>query len=106
MQIQWLQEFNRILKRDGILYLTTHGDQFSHTLSGQDRLTYQKGGLVVRNHNHQGENVCNTFQSPLFFQKKIKSGFEILKHIPGKEKMHLRQDVNVFRKTTDTLELE
>jgi len=98
LQMDWLDEFHRILKPGGILYFTTHGEKFSHNLSDAQKETLKKEHIVVTNLDSEGKNWCASFQNPEFFQQLHLKGFTILDFQPGKEAMHLRQDVNIFKK--------
>ncbi len=104
LQLSWLKEFYRVLKPGGHFYFTTHGDQFIDYLSQAEKTQYHNGKIVIRNLDKEGKNICATFQTPLYFQQKIKAGFEIIKTWPGLSTPHLRQDVNVFRKTSAQLQ--
>jgi SAM-dependent methyltransferase len=103
LQANWLQEFHRILKDEGILYFTTHGDQFIHDLNQQEKMDYKNGKTVIRNLDKEGKNICATYQKAGYYKQKIKSGFEIVATLPGLPALHLRQDVNIFRKSGTSL---
>ncbi|UCH92783.1 MAG: class I SAM-dependent methyltransferase [Candidatus Aminicenantes bacterium] len=98
LQLQWLRELHRILRPKGILYFTTHGEQFFQMLTDQQKQTLKKENIFVLNIESQGKNWCTSFHLPLFFKQKLKKGFEMIDFIPGKDQIHLQQDVNIFKK--------
>jgi SAM-dependent methyltransferase len=106
LQLKWLAEFHRILKTDGLLYVTTHGRQFIHKLNEVERDVFEGGRVVVQHSEDQGRNICGAFQLPIYFKRKVKSGFALIDFIPGQEEVHLQQDVNLFRKTKKPLIFE
>lgn len=101
LQLRWLAEFHRLLKMEGILYFTTHGRQFIYKLNDRERNAFHSGEVVVQHLQDQGKNICGAFQLPAYFEQKIKSGFNFLDFIPGKDEIHLQQDINIFKKTDE-----
>ncbi len=99
MHYKWLDELYRILKPGGILFLTTHGDNFKVKLTPKELQHYNHGSLVVRGGTFEGHRTFSAYQ-PNAFMHALFQKMQILEHqcpppIQGK---WLPQDVWVVRK--------
>ena len=84
LHFSWIKELTRVLKNEGILFLTTHGDVHSFKLLPKEQVIYNSGNLVIHNYKKEGNRLYASYQSPEFFRKLCKNNnLEILKHIPG-----------------------
>lgn len=101
MHCAWMQELNRVLKIGGIVFATTHGNDFIHKLNTQEKNVYLSGELVERTYKVEGNRLFAAYQPPSFFKKLITdAGFELLKHDERKSsEKKQKQDVWVFKKT-------
>jgi cyclopropane fatty-acyl-phospholipid synthase-like methyltransferase len=96
---QWYSELYRILKPNGIMFLTTQGDNFKVKLTALERKEYEENKLIVRGNTKEGHRTFSAFHPPEFMAGLF-SNAEILEHIkikPGEGKW-LPQDIWIIRK--------
>lgn len=90
---KWLAELIRLLKKDGILFLTLHGRGFFNKLTEQEKQVFKSGNLVVRGQVKEGHRTYAAFQPPEFVREWTKN-LDLLDHIPGDGE----QDVWIWRR--------
>ena len=84
MHFSWINELTRVLKNDGILFLTTHGEAYKFKLLQKEQVLYDHGNLVVHGYRKEGNRLYASYQSPKFMRNLcLKNNLEVLKHIPG-----------------------
>ena len=94
----WLNELYRVLRPNGVLFLTLHGDGFQVKLEPAEQDAFKKNKLVVRGQVKEGHRTFIAFHPPEFV-KSWASQFEVLKHVPGiVESGIIEQDVWIFKK--------
>lgn len=100
MHYGWYNELFRVLKPNGIIFVTTQGDNFKVKLTPKELNNYNKGELVVRGNVKEGHRVFSAFQPKLFMQKLFEK-VEILEHVEIKPEKGrwLPQDVWIIRKS-------
>jgi SAM-dependent methyltransferase len=79
LHYEWYHELHRILKPNGILFLTTQGDNFKTKLVHSEVLKFDKGELVIRDKVKEGYRMFSAFQ-PIAFMKTLFKNAEILEH--------------------------
>ncbi len=97
----WAQELFRVLKEEGVLYFTTHGDAFLEKLIEQEREKYARNELVERANVVEGHRVYAAFQPPQFINNVLEeAGFIVISHLPGKRvnESYISQDQWVVKK--------
>lgn len=95
----WYKELYRTLKPDGIMLLTTQGDNFKIKLTDSERLKYNNGALIIRGNVKEGHRIFSAFQ-PTAFMEKLFDEAKILEHIitkPNNGKW-LPQDIWIIKK--------
>lgn len=99
LHYDWYHELYRILKPKGIMFLTTHGDNYKVKLTDPEMNTYNNNQLVVRGKVKEGHRTYTTFQ-PKAFMEKLFSNVEILEHIETKPEAGswIPQDIWIVRK--------
>ncbi|AWI25017.1 class I SAM-dependent methyltransferase [Flavobacterium pallidum] len=80
MHDDWYRELSRVLKVNGVMYLTTQGDNFRLKLTPQELQRFDKGELVVRGSVTEGHRMFSAFQ-PKAFMRKLFNDNTILEHI-------------------------
>jgi SAM-dependent methyltransferase len=87
LHYSWMQELTRVLKPNGILLLTTHGEVHTFKLLPKEEEVYNTGNLVLHGYKKEGNRLFTSYQSPQFFKNLCaKNNLEVLKHIPGEVK--------------------
>jgi len=79
----WYRELFRILKPNGIIFLTTQGNNFKIKLADSELNPYNEGKLIVRGKVKEGHRTFSAFH-PIGFMKKLFMNAEILEHIESK----------------------
>jgi len=95
---EWTDELRRVLKRGGILVLSTHGDAYRDQLLPEERAEYERGRVVVRAPATAGSNACGVYHPPEFLRTRMGRGLDLLELIPEGAKGNPRQDLAVFRR--------
>ncbi|WP_299713226.1 bifunctional 2-polyprenyl-6-hydroxyphenol methylase/3-demethylubiquinol 3-O-methyltransferase UbiG [uncultured Tenacibaculum sp.] len=98
----WFKELQSVLKPNGILFLTTHGNAHKFKLTTKEQKEYEAGNLVVHDFKKEGNRLFSAYQ-PESFMKNITQeyGLKLLKHIPGKTENNQKpqQDIWLFQKS-------
>lgn len=98
LQIDWINEIKRVLKKKGIFLLTTNGESFKRNLSNTEQNKFDKDELVIKKRASKGGHSTISFQSENFMRNLLK-GFEVLAFAPGNVNAYkAQQDVWVVRK--------
>jgi len=99
LHYSWMKELTRVLKPNGILLLTTHGEVHKFKLLPKEQKVYNSGNLVVHGYKKEGNRLFASYQSPQFFRALCaKNNLKVLKHIPGEVKNNkAQQDVWVLK---------
>jgi ubiquinone/menaquinone biosynthesis C-methylase UbiE len=92
----WMEEFSRVLKPGGILFLTTQGNSFKGKLTEIEKKEFEKGNLIIRDSVREGHRTYSSFH-PNPFMEKLFQSFEILKHISSENELYI-QDTWIVRK--------
>jgi SAM-dependent methyltransferase len=88
MHEAWRRELRRVLKPEGILIVTTHGDAYrDRHLAGDERARYEAGELVVRGGLSEGTKWYAAFHPPAWMRARFFAGWTVLEHtvepLPG-----------------------
>ena len=84
LHFDWMKELTRVLKNEGILFFTTHGDVHKFKLLPKEQKIYNKGGLIVHKYKKEGNRLYAAYQSKKFFEKLCsQNNLKVLEHIPG-----------------------
>jgi len=96
---QWYDELKRILKRGGILLITTQGANFSNKLMENESKDFNNGDLVVRGKVKEGHRTFSAFH-PKEFMYRLFENSQVLCHIerPLEKGKGIPQDVWIVRK--------
>lgn len=98
MHYAWMNELKRVYKLNGIIFLTTHGDNCKPKLTDEELKLFEAGKLVVRGNVKEGHRTFAAYQPPEFM-RKLFSDVEILEHVTREpEGNYIPQDVWIVRK--------
>lgn len=98
LQHKWMDEFRRILKPGGFLYITTHGKSTFKNLSETERRILEKNGILTLNESIEGDNKCSTYQTKFYVENNFLNGFELFEFIPGENNSFSKQDIYILKK--------
>jgi len=97
--LKWIDEIERVLNRDGLVFFTTNGDKVSEVLLPHERMEYDATGLCLRGKMQEGKKMFMACHSPDYVKSTLLKDFEILEHIePGRFRYIEVQDAWVVRK--------
>jgi ubiquinone/menaquinone biosynthesis C-methylase UbiE len=99
LHYDWYNELHRILKPNGIMFLTTQGNNYKVKLTKSELNKFIDNQLIVRGKVKEGHRTFSAFH-PQGFMIKLFSNAEILEHIeikPEKGKW-LPQDIWIIKK--------
>jgi SAM-dependent methyltransferase len=98
MHYAWFNELVRVLKPEGIIFLTLHGEIFKSKLTDKEKDEFDKGNIVIKAKTKEGHRTFAAFQ-PESFVKELIGGNELLEHIPGVIKDGKpKQDIWIIKK--------
>lgn len=100
MHYKWAKELNRVLKKDGILFVTTQGDNFKKIMSPAEEIQYDRGELVIRGNVVEGHRTYSAFH-PDSFMRSLFAEDTVLDVIIQEEKegKATPQDAWIVKKT-------
>lgn len=79
MHYDWYNELYRIVKPNGIMLLTTQGDNFKEKLTDSELLRYNRNQLIIRDKVKEGHRMFAAFH-PTAFMTKLFENIAILEH--------------------------
>ncbi len=101
MHFNWLKELLRTLKIEGILIITTQGNNFKTKLSKNERKRFENGELIVRRKTKEGHRTFAAFHPDKFLKTLFNSNeIKILDRIviSPKNKSYTPQDTWILKK--------
>ncbi|MEN8125900.1 MAG: class I SAM-dependent methyltransferase [Bacteroidota bacterium] len=99
LHYDWYKELFRVLKPQGIMFLTTQGENYKVKLTENELENFNQNDLVVRGNVKEGHRTYSAFH-PKEFMNKLFSEVDILEHIETKSEKGkwLPQDIWIIRK--------
>jgi SAM-dependent methyltransferase len=97
-QKAWMDEFCRILRPDGILLLSVHGDAYKQRLVDQELQAFNSGRPVVRLGQYPGGNLCVSFHPESYMRGTLAEGFVIVDFVAEGAKGNPVQDLYMLRR--------
>jgi SAM-dependent methyltransferase len=82
-QQAWMRELQRLLTPNGLLILTTHGDESTKVLLPFEKEKFEKDGIVIRSTLKEGSRIFVTYHHPKHTRARLFSAFTVVEHIPG-----------------------
>ncbi len=97
--LNWASELYRILKPNGILLVTTAGDNtFETEMLSKEKRKYLEQGIVVRGDYEEGKKMFLARHNPKYVREKLLSRFQFIEHVPAGFPF-IAQDFWLVRKT-------
>ena len=94
----WMREMERVLKPDGLLLVTTHGEAYLDELTDDERRLFHQARLVVRNPEAAGTNYCGAYCSEDYIRETLSDGFKLIDFIPRGAAGNPHQDLVLLRR--------
>jgi hypothetical protein len=88
----------RVLKPNGLLLFTTHGDHYRSKFPPQQREKYDCGQPIVLQPDSSGTNVCAAFHPFVFVRDELLKNLTLLSFLPRAALGNPHQDVYLARK--------
>jgi SAM-dependent methyltransferase len=99
MQLDWMDELARVVRPDGFLLLSTHGERYLERLNDDERDRFERGELVVRWAEVPGTNLCTTFHPTSWVRMRLVSrGFEEVEFVAEGARGNPYQDLFLLRR--------
>lgn len=98
LQKPWLEEMKRILKPNGLLFLTFHGERYARQLKAEEQNRYARGELVVHSEELAGSNSCNAYHPMEYLQQEFGSIMKVLDVVKEGALGNPHQDVLLLQK--------
>ena len=95
LQFAWLDELWRVLRSNGYLMITTHGDYFAQQLPFELFVKYNNGQHVTVNNGEVGTNMFGAYHSEKYIREIMARRFIVIDFIP---KGWDKQDLILFQK--------
>jgi Methylase involved in ubiquinone/menaquinone biosynthesis len=82
LHYKWFNELVRITKKNGIVFLTLHGNVFKAKLTVPEQQVFDAGQLIIKGNTKIGHRTYAAFH-PNLFVHKLFSEHPIIEHIEG-----------------------
>jgi len=96
---RWSEEVFRVVRPDGIVILTTHGDACADRLLPGETERYRAGELVVRGGVREGSKCFLAYHPPEYVRTQLLRHAEVVAHRSSPTEYQMSHDVWVARKT-------
>jgi SAM-dependent methyltransferase len=96
-QLLWINELRRVLQVGGHLLLTTHGTRHLELLDKEQRMTFERGELVVKFASEAGTNTCLAFHPEAWVRSFLGEHLELVDYAPWGAANHWGHDMYLFR---------
>jgi SAM-dependent methyltransferase len=98
LQTSWLKELHRILKPNGYLIVSLHGDYYLQNMSEPEKKDYEEGNFVVLRSDKTGQNSCMAYHPQKYVRNVfIKDKFEIVDFVPQGALGNPEQDLYLLK---------
>jgi len=93
-----MQELRRILKPEGLLIVTVHGDHYFPQIPASEQPRYQRGELIVTGQVAAGQNLCSAFHPEAYVRNVLAKDFDVIECRPQGAVGNPLQDVYLLRR--------
>lgn len=98
LHFTWIKELSRVLKPDGLLIFTTHGELVRANLLNKELRMFENGELFVRDKVEEGKRTFVAYHPPSFIIELLK-GLTVIAHIKNPIPQKLTQDIWIVKNT-------
>jgi SAM-dependent methyltransferase len=99
LQLPWMAEMARVIKPNGYLLLTLHGESYMPDIPPEYRERFESGRLVVVHEDLAGENLCGAFHPPAYVSGEFTGkSFEVIDFVPEGAKGNPHQDLYLLKR--------
>jgi SAM-dependent methyltransferase len=99
LQVPWMRELTRVLKPNGHLLFSTHGERYTHRLNAEERHRFAAGELVVKNNvKTPGSNTCSAYHPPAYVRDHLAGELELVDFVAEGALGNPYQDLYVLRR--------
>ncbi|MCI0442759.1 class I SAM-dependent methyltransferase [bacterium] len=98
LQRSWMSEFVRILKPDGYLVLSIHGEYYLDQLSELEKQKFLSGNLVIRSGGALGSNRFAAYHPFEYFNRSMINGLVLSEFMERGARGNPYQDLYLFQK--------
>ena len=98
-QLAWVGEFARLLRSQGLLVFSTHGESYLNRLTRKERERFKSGELVVKRREYEGTNLCTAFHPPQYVERQLSRGFSVVDFRQAGARGNPDQDLYLLRRT-------
>jgi SAM-dependent methyltransferase len=98
LQRAWIDELSRVLRPEGFLLLTTHGERYRDRLSPHELAAFDAGRAVVRWPEGAGSNLCSAFHPPSYVEEHLAAPLEVVEFVPEGATGNPHQDLYLLRR--------
>jgi ubiquinone/menaquinone biosynthesis C-methylase UbiE len=93
----WINELSRVLKPDGIIYMTVMGAERAALMPYELKKQFEDGQLIVLGEKDLFSNICAAFHPESYVRQMLPINLQVLDFIPGGAK-DAQQDVFLLQK--------
>ncbi len=98
LQHQWINELYRVLKPDGYLLISTHGEYYLNQLTLREQQIFAMGRLVVRDEVAAGTNNCSAYHPTTYVRETLTKGFQLVDFVKEGAAGNPYQDLYLLKK--------
>ena len=99
IQKAWVKELYRVLKPNGIMIPTTHGDEYRHLLSNTESIAkYDAGEIIEQGGYKEGKKWFFAIHPPKFVRETLLKDFASVQFIGSKPESDIYQDLWIAKK--------
>jgi SAM-dependent methyltransferase len=82
MQEPWFREMHRVLRPGGLLLFSARGERWVHRLLPDELARLRAEGIVTRESEHAGTNMCAVWHTPIFVERRLADHFTLHRFAP------------------------
>lgn len=97
-QKAWMEELSRMLRKGGLLLLSTNGRHYRRVMHEEDKKKFDAGNIVVYQPESSGTNLCAAFHSPISIWKIVPKDMTVVRFIDEGAKGNPYQDLFLLMK--------